>query len=97
MIRLEPGNVLLKPSQRRQVMAGLRRSSRMGEQLGNFALTISMQRSGRFYEMHADVRAATTDFGCRSRRHDWATALRELSRDVTRQLHELCLHRTVTA
>jgi len=93
MIKLEPGNVLLKPSQRRQVMTGLRRSSRFGDRLGNFDLTISMQRSGKFYELRADVRAAAADFGCRSRRHDWQTALRELTADITRQLHQLCLHR----
>ena len=51
MIKLEPGNVLLKPSQRKQLMTWLRRSLRLGERLGNFVLTITMQRSGRFYEM----------------------------------------------
>lgn len=97
MIKLEPGNVLLKPSQRRQVMTGLRRSFRLGDRLGNFAMTISMERSGRFYEMRADVHAASADFGCRSRRHDWQTALRELSGDITRQLHQLCVQRASLA
>jgi hypothetical protein len=97
MIKLEPGNVLLKPSQRRQVMTGLRRSSRLGDRLGNFDLKISMQRSGKFYELRANGHAAASDFGCRSRRHDWQTALRELTADITRHLHELCLNRAAVA
>ena len=95
MITLEPGNVLLKPSQRKQLMTWLRRSLRMGERLGKFSLTITMQRSGRFYEMHADVHSRASTFGCRSRRHDWQTALRELAQQITRQVHDMCVRRAL--
>ena len=54
MIKLDSGNVLLKPSQRRQLMAWLRRSLKLGERLGNFVLTISMWRSGRQFELRAE-------------------------------------------
>src|SRR6202035_4771455 len=47
MIKLDAGNVLLKPSHRRQMMSWLRRALRLGSQLGQFALTITMHRSGK--------------------------------------------------
>ena len=91
MIKLDSGNVLLKPSQRRQLMAWLRRSLKLGERLGNFVLTISMWRTGRQFELRAAVRDGAGDFGCRVRRNDWQGALRDLVRDVCRQLHGQCL------
>ena len=46
MIELDVGNVLLKPSHRRQLSALLRSSLRLGRQLGAFDLTITMRRAG---------------------------------------------------
>ena len=43
MIKLEAGNVLLKPSHRKQMMAWFRRAQRLGSRLGQFILTITMQ------------------------------------------------------
>ena len=87
MIKLDSGNVLLKRSHRRQVMTWLRRAMRLGQRVGNFVLTISMQRIGKFYE----IRARATDSGgvltCRSKRHDWRDAVRDMVREVERWLH----------
>ena len=91
MIRLIMGNVLLKPSQRRLLMARLRRSLRMGARLGGFLMTITMWRSGRQYELRADVRDAAGSFGCRARRNDFAEAMHELVRLVSGRLHGQCL------
>jgi len=91
MIKLNEGNVLLKPSQRRQLMGWLKRSSRLGKRIGDFAVTIHLQRCGNMYEVRASVHDAAGDFKCRSRRTDWRTALRELSRTVSSRLHDQCL------
>jgi hypothetical protein len=53
MIKLDAGNVLLKPSHRRQLMTALRRCMRIGERLGNFVLSITMRRCGRALELRA--------------------------------------------
>ncbi len=53
MIELDLGNVLLKPSQRKQLMSWLRRSLEFGKRIGDFVLKISVQRSGRQYEIRA--------------------------------------------
>ena len=87
MLRLFEGNVLLKPSHRRQLMTWLKRVQRLGERLGDFVLTITMRRSGRNYEVKAAVHDAAGDFDCRSRQHDWRSALRELVRSLTSRLH----------
>ena len=88
MIKLDVGNVLLKPSQRRQLMALLRRSLRLGKRLGDFVLKISMHRSGRQYTLRADVHDAAGDFRCRSRQNDWRDAVRGLVRALTTRLHD---------
>lgn len=88
MIQLDPGNVLLKPSQRRQLMAWLRRAMRIGQRLGNFVLQISMKRTGRSYEVNAYVRDRAGDFHCRTRRHDLQNAVRELARTLSVRLHD---------
>jgi len=93
MIKLEEGNVLLKPAQRRQLMACFRRALRLGARLGNFVLTISLRRIGRLFELHADIRDRCGNFHCRSRQNDWRAALRDLSRSICLGLHEQCLRR----
>jgi len=87
MFTLNSGNVLLKPSHRRQVTSWLRRAFRLGQRLGKFALTISMQRVGKFYEVRATVQDAAGTLNCRCRRHDWRDAMRELVQQLTRWLH----------
>ena len=95
MIKLEAGNVLLKPSQRRQIMALLRRCVRLGNRLGDFVLEITMRRFGKFFEMRAKVHDRAGDFACRARQNNWQDALRDLARSLTMRLHDQRLHRAV--
>lgn len=88
MVKLNSGNVLLKPCQRRQFFSSLRRALRMGSRLGDFGLTISLRRDGRLYEMQADVRDRRGKFHCRCRQNDWRSALRELVRSILNGLHQ---------
>jgi hypothetical protein len=88
MIKLDSGNVLLKRSHRKQVMSLLRRALRLGERIGNFVLSISMQRNGKMYEVNVTAQDAAGTLNCRSRRHDWRDALRDLVRRLTHWLHE---------
>jgi len=97
MIKLQSGNVLLKPSQRRQISTLLRRCVRLGQRLGDFALSITMRRCGRIYELRASVQDAVGRFACRSRQNNWQDALRELARTLTHRLHEQCLQRALPA
>jgi hypothetical protein len=46
MVTLNAGNVLLKPSHRKQLMSWLRRTLRLGQRVADFALNITMQRTG---------------------------------------------------
>jgi hypothetical protein len=88
MIKLDAGNVLLKPSHRRQLMAWLRRAIQLGSRLGQFALTIRMRRTGRQYEVRAMVHDSAGDFVCRSRQTDWRSAVRDLVHSVVQRLHQ---------
>jgi hypothetical protein len=97
MIKLEPGNVLLKPSQRKQLMGWLRRSLRLGERLGNFLLTITFRRVGKMFDIRANVSDSYGSFSCHFRRHDWRTALREMIRTLSIRLHDQCLRRAMPA
>jgi hypothetical protein len=97
MIKLEAGNVLLKPSHRKQLMAWLRRALRLGSRLGEFVLVITMHRSGKQCEVRATVHDAAGDFVCRSRQHDWRDAMRDLVHSLVNRLHEQCLRQTVSA
>ena len=97
MIELDLGNVLLKPSQRKQLMSWLRRSLEFGKRIGDFVLKISVQRSGRQYEIKAKVHDSAGDFDLRTRQNDWRSAFRDLIRMLTNQLHAQWLRRSVMA
>ena len=88
MFTLDSGNVLLKPSHRKQVMTLLRRTLRLGERVGGLLLTISMKRVGKFYEVHATAQDPIGTLNCRARRHDWQDAMRDLVRRLTQWLHD---------
>lgn len=88
MIKLDFGNVLLKPSHRRQLMTWLKRATRLGEQVGNFVLKLTLHRAGRTYEVRASVQDSAGNFDCRSRHHDWRDALRDVVMSLTSRLHE---------
>ena len=91
MIELDVGNVLLKPSQRKQMMARLRRCSKLGSRLGGFLLQIRVWRTGKQYELRATVRDKAGNLLCRVRRTDWAEAVRDLIRALSSRLHHQCL------
>lgn len=87
MFKLDSGNVLLKPSHRRQVTTWLKRSLRLGNRLGGLLLTISMKRVGKFYEVQVTAADSAGTLNCRARRHDWRDAVRDLIRRLTHWLH----------
>ena len=87
MIQLDSGNVLLKPSHRRQLMTWLRRALRLGQRVGDFVLHISMKRIGRSYEVNFAVHDAAGDFRLRMKRHDWRDAVHDLARTICVRLH----------
>lgn len=97
MIKLDAGNVLLKPSHRKQLMTWLRRSLKLGERLGDFVLTITLRRSGRAYEARAAVRDRAGSFDCRARQSDWRDALRLLVQKLTAGIHGQKLQRVRVA
>ena len=87
MIKLDAGNVLLKPSTRKQLMSWLRRAARLGQRLGDFVLTLTLHRAGRQYEVKALVHDSAGDFDCRVRQTDLRTAVRQLVARLTQLLH----------
>jgi hypothetical protein len=87
MIKLDSGNVLLKPSHRKQLMAWLRRSLRFGQRLGDFVLSITMKRVGRAFQITAQVHDRAGDFECKAKQSDWRHAMRDLIRKLSAQLH----------
>ena len=88
MMRLDSGNVLLKPSHRRQFTTHLKRVNCLGDRIGDFAMVIAMRQSGRCCEVTATVHDAAGDFVCRSRQQDWRHALRELTRSLCCRLRD---------
>ena len=88
MIQLDAGNVLLKPSQRKQLLSWLRRSLRLGARLGDFVLKITLHRVGKAYEVVASVHDRAGDFGCRVRQSHWRYAMRDLIRTLATRLHD---------
>ena len=88
MVKLEPGNCLLKPSQRRQLLSWLKRAVALGERVGDFLLRITVRRmSGGRYEMRADVHDSAGDFQLRSRGHTWRDVCRAMVRMLSVKLH----------
>jgi hypothetical protein len=88
MLTLDSGNILLKPSQRRQLTGCLRRATHLGDRIGDFALNIDMQRTGRQCQVTARVHDSAGDFVCRSRQTDWRYAVRDLARSLSIRLRD---------
>ena len=91
MVKLDAGNVLLKPSQRRQLMSWLKRAMHLGKRIGDFLLTIKLKRQGRLYDVRATVHDAAGDFKLASRGADCRNAFRELCRKLAVRLHDQAL------
>ena len=86
MVKLDTGNVLLKPSLRRQIMGSFRRSSRLGQRLGEFDLTVQLSRIGNHHEARATVHDRAGDFTCRCKMRDLRSAMRNLVHSVVYRL-----------
>lgn len=95
MIKLDAGNVLLKPSHRKQLFTCLRRPARLGERL-DVDMTLSMERIGRRYEVRANLHGSAGDADFRCRQRHWQDAVRDISGLMTNRLHEQCLHRGIS-
>ena len=93
MVTLDVGNVLLKPSHRRQLMARLKRIVRLGERLGAFVLKLGFRRSGRHVEVVAQVQDRIGKFACRTRKSTLQDALRDMISQVQASLHAHQLRR----
>ncbi|MBC7782385.1 MAG: hypothetical protein H7144_00985 [Burkholderiales bacterium] len=93
MITLDAGNVLLKPTHRKQLMARLKRAIRIGDRIGDFVMKITMRRTGRHVEMTAKVHDRFGNFDLRTRGTTWTDAFRTIVRDIFRQLHNHALRR----
>ncbi len=91
MVKLDAGNVLLKPSQRRQLMSWLKRAMHLGKRIGDFLLTIKLKRQGRLYDVRATVHDAAGDFTLGSRSADCRDAFRTLCRKLAVRLHDQAL------
>ena len=87
MVKLEPANCTLKPSQRRQLQSWLKRAVVLGERVGDFVLTITVRRVGRMFEMQASVHDAVGDFDCRARGQTWRDVCRAIVRTIAVRLH----------
>jgi hypothetical protein len=86
-IHVDTGNVLLKPSHRRQLMAWLKRAIRLGEKLGGLVVTLTLQRIGKLYEVRATVHDSAGNFDCRRRDRDWRGAMHDVVMALTAKLH----------
>jgi hypothetical protein len=79
---------MLKPSQKRQLQSWLKRAIHLGERLGDFFLTITVQRVGRgMYAMQAAVHDAAGDFDCKCKGQTWRDVCRAMVRMLAVRLH----------
>jgi hypothetical protein len=92
MLKLDEGNVLLKPSHRRQFMSWLKRAMRFVQRVGNPLVSISMHRAGKLIEMRADIAGSTGAVAFRSRQSDWKNAARQIIHLLTAYLHDRMIH-----
>jgi len=95
MISLTAANVSLKPSQKKQLLARLRRSIRLGQRLGNFLLNINIKGCGRHVEVTAKGRDSFGEFTCRTRQMTLDDAVHELARRLFAWLHGHSLERAM--
>lgn len=93
MMELVSRNVSLKPAHRRQIMGWLKRSLHIGQQVGNFVMTMTIQRTGKRYEVRADVQDQAGTFVCRVRKHELMDACRGAVQQLNLQLHNQRLSR----
>ena len=93
MITLDAGNVLLKPAHRKLLMSRLKRTLRLGDRIGQFALNLRIRRVSGRIEMTAKVHDRYGDFSCRTRGSTWMDAVRDLVHMVQHAVHGHALRR----
>ena len=93
MVELLAGNVLLKPAQKRRILSHLRRTSRLGDLIGDSRLAVSLTRTGRTVEAKAKVHNKRGSFECKARDASWESAFLELVRAVHDKVHAQRLRR----
>jgi hypothetical protein len=86
MIKLDSGNVLLKPSHKRQLLAWLKRAQRLGDRLGKFVLTVSLHRTGKNIEATASVSSSAGRFDLKARQHEWKHTIKQLIHSLSSAL-----------
>jgi len=67
-------------------MGWMKRTQKLGQRVGDFAVSISMERRGRQTVVWAKVTDRAGGFDCHSRQHDWRDAVREVIRDLSHRL-----------
>jgi len=88
MVKLHAANCVLKPSQRRQLQSWLKRAIHLGERLGNFVLTITVQRISRgMFAMQAKVKDSVGDFDLKTKGQTWRDVCRAMVRMLAVRLH----------
>ena len=87
MVKLRTDNCQLKPSQRRQLLAWLKRAIHLGEKVGDFLLSITVRRVPKGFQMIASVQDAAGGFECRVRGQTWRDVCRWIARTVAVKLH----------
>ena len=95
MIKLESNNVLLKGSIKKQLMGWMKRSLKMAQRLGDFAVKITLQRVGSVYRITAYVIGASGPLECHVHGHDLRETCRKLVRRLSEQLHDQQLRKTL--
>jgi len=68
-------------------MTWLKRAIRLGEQLGNLVVSLTLQRIGKQYEVRASVHDSAGNFDCRRRDRDWRSAMRDVVMTLTAKIH----------
>ena len=91
MVKLHAANCVLKPSQRRQLQSWLKRAVHLGERVGDFFLTITVQRIGTggrgMFGMQAKVHDAAGDFDLKCKGQTWRDVCRAMVRMLAVRLH----------
>jgi hypothetical protein len=88
MVKLHTANCVLKPSQRRQLQSWLKRAIHLGERVGDFFLTITVQRISRgMFAMQAKVHDAAGDFDLKCKGQTWRDVCRAMVRMLSVRLH----------
>lgn len=97
MIELESNNVLLKGSARKQLLGWLRRSLKLAERVGDYAVKITLERVGGVYQAKAHVEGANGPMECQTHGHDLRETCRDLVRVLSMALHDQRLKQTMAA